>query len=80
MSHDDVISSTTNDNEPPPLLQSIEDTCGLLGVGTAENILPVNPVLPVGEGLRVMACTSHDQHTGQLGTGYDLESTDNASQ
>ena len=80
MSHDDVISSTTNDNEPPPLLQSIDDTCGSLGAGTVGNILPVNPAFPVGEGLRVMACTSHDQHAGQLGTGYDFESADNASQ
>jgi hypothetical protein len=77
VSNDDVISSTTNDNEPPPLLQSIDDICGSLGGGTGGNILPVNPV---GEGLRVMACTSHDQHTGQLGTGYDLASEDKASQ
>ena len=80
MSQEDVISSTINDNEPPPLLQSTEDTCGLSGRGAAGNILLGNPVFPVGEGLRVMACTSHDQHTGQLGTGYDFESKHKASQ
>lgn len=69
------MSSTTNDNEPPPLLQSTEDMCGLSGKGAAGGI-----VFPVGEGLRVMACTSHDQQTGQLGGGYDLESKDKASQ
>ena len=80
MSQDDVMSSTTNDNEPPPLLQSTEDMCGLSGKGAAGGLLPGNPVFPVGEGLRVMACTSHDQQMGQLGGGYDLESKDKASQ
>lgn len=78
MSHEDVISSTTKDSDPPPLLHSNEDARGSLGA--EGNVFPVKPVFLVGDGLRVMARTSLDQHAGQQATGYDLESKDKASQ
>lgn len=83
--HDDVISSTRNDNEPPLLLQTMDDTSGLAKDDGDKEVkilpcTPEKPAFPAAGGLWVIGITSHPQEEGQLETGKDFESKAKASQ